>query len=372
MKRYLVLLFIIFISVLPVSYSQTPTVSINVLELPEIDFSNLMVSKNLSGVPNFFDITIHDIKVSYKLYCEITWVPLSQSSSPISLFKVHTNKPILPRIGGLNVIKNSDLGSGDLQITKDYQNDDQINKIIEKGKPIGTFIFKAWITYGTNFSNVSAISSVERIFRSYSQSISIMYPTQGLTLDPGNVLVSWIGIEGIGEKFGTDKSYYFIRVAERRNSTQSLEEALTPGNLIVDDQIITGDITSINLRSLKFNREWNLNKEIVLQVCAHIPGFGSGTMLKSQPVSFFLTNTNSTTNNSQTIVISNAIQSFFQTLPPSIVNSLLTGQMTIQEFVSETGARITSTEVQAALAYIQANPNSVLSVKFVPNTRSQD
>lgn len=365
MKRYLVLLFIILIMCGKTSYAQRDySVNLNVLNLPEIDLAGLIISENLQGTPNFFSLVISGLDSPYRVYCGITWRGFSQNANEDTLISFCTTKDL-----NLPVIQNTDFGTGIFNVRTLKQNRDLINKVLEKGKPVGDFKIIISIYPRNPLYRVKTVVE-PRTFRSYSQSISILFPVQGLTLDPGSIVVSWIGIEGIA---GNDSSsYYFIRVAERRNSSQPLEDALTPGNLIIEDQKIQGNVTAVNLRSLRFSREWNPAKEIVLQVCAHLPGFGGGTNLKSQPVSFHLMNANSTTSNSQTIIISNAIQSFFQTLPPSVVALLTSGQMTIQEFLTESGSRITAAEVQAALAYIQANPSSVLSVKFVPTTRSQD
>jgi hypothetical protein len=192
-------------------------------------------------------------------------------------------------------------------------------------------------------------------FTNPTQTLALVFPIQGVSLDPGNTIAVWNPITGA--------SHYLVRAAKRLTPNQSFEDALRSGNPYINNKRVDG--TTANLRLL-LDREWSPGDEIVVQVIAVVQGIGED-YLYATPISFFLVQQL----NAQSIATINTIttiaQPFLSQLNPALVQSLMSGQVTITGFQTGDGQILSATDVQNVLNYLSAHPNEVLNIIFRQN-----
>lgn len=338
-------------------FAQTHSIQIVTFPgLASMDFAGFIITDNLKGAPNVFQVNIMPAGGSIRLHGVLTWKDIDRNATEVQLVDF-TTKDFIARS-----FTNSDLGNL-ISLKSHTENTNQIQKNIDKGRPTGTY--KLTLEVYNALTNIKESSDVATLtFDNPTQTLSLIYPTQGLSLDQGNVLAVWTSVQGIK---GDGNSYYFIRASERRNSNQSLEDALRSGAPYINNQKIMGNLTSVNLRTLPLEREWAPGSEVVLQIGAHISGVGGGTDIFSQPVSFSVARSSSATDQAITTTISNILQGFMSSIPPQVLAGLLSGQLGMTGAKGENGVSLSPAEVQKILTFLQSHPQDIIHVTFHSN-----
>ena len=374
MRLYVTILALFF----PVFLFGQATISINLPStLPTLDFASLIISNNLQGSANFFQVTIDNavVNASYFIKGTFSWKDIGSTDKLLATF---TTKPFTTP-STTKLFGNSDLGNT-IKIEEDWSDKTLINKNIAYGKPVGsyTIVLSLYLKDGTA-SLSSDTKSVN--FENQTQTLSIISPPQGSVLDQGSVILSWTGIQGVQ---GNQDSYYFIRANQRTNPSQSLESALESGNRIINDKKLSGSAPVVNLRSVGLDREWQPGWEIVVAVGVKIAGIGGGQTFFSTPISFFLeqsitgsgsgggTGSGPQTGgsgsplnvNPSTAALSSVLMAFASSLPQALINSFLQSTVVISGITDENGNPLSQADILTKLNYFQAHPGDIVSIKF--------
>ncbi len=353
---------ILFLLILPVClFGQLLDYNIQIKTFPaltQLDFAGFIITDNMQGTPDVFTVTFnpppgHNTDM-IRIYGQLFWKDVG--ASDYTRLVEFTTKPFRVRD-----FKNSDLGNT-ITLQNHHENTNLIQKNLDKGKPTGAYYMLLQVKSPVVDVVLGQAARAEMSFENPTQTISLIYPTPGLSLDAGNVVAIWTGVQGIT---GGPDSYYFVRASERKFPGQSLEDALRSGVPFIDDQKITGNLTSVNLRSLPFNREWTIGQEIVLQVGAHVSGIGGGSNLYSQPVSFVIAQPSNATQTLINNAISSFLQGFTSTIPASVLNSFFSGQINITGLTSENGTALSAQDVQRVVAWLQSHPENIVKITFV-------
>lgn len=341
-------------------YAQNYDIKIIVFEpLPALDFAGFIVTNGLQGTPNVFQIIVNTPttpETKVRLQGKFYWKDVDKSTEEQML-------EFMTRPLAAGTIMNSDLGVK-IRLESHNEVDEVLNRNLAKGKPVGTYRLIMTLFPETGDIPLSPIVSDTKIlkFENPTQTLSILTPTQGMTLDEGDINVSWTGVNAIK---GDLNSYYYIRANQRTNSNQSLESVMESGNY--KDVTLTGTSTSANLKSLGFGSNWLPGQEIVVQVCAKIGGIGGGETFKSQPVSFRLQQTI----NPATVLLTNTLnpmlQQFSSSIPQAIFNQFLQSSITIYGITDENGNVMSQADIQRLLNYLQSHPSDIVRILFKNN-----
>jgi len=226
---------------------------------------------------------------------------------------------------------------------------------VKKGKPSGRFDINLTLKNPAGMVLRSATDFIE--FLNPSQSFTVLTPAKETNLQLGNFVASWIQVPGATK--------YRIRVNERKNSSQSLEDALRSGNPIIDYREIPNTVASINLAQLPNLRPILEGQELVLQVVAIIQLPTGNSELESDIVNFFVSGSNDARNNA----IKNDLISITQSLPgnlgSTLVNLLSDPNFRIKRLVDEKGNPISDDQLKNLLNYLNANPDQIVNAIFV-------
>ena len=335
MKRKILIIIIAFFLISSLNAQITVfTLDVN-KHLTEISIPSLIVSKDLSSTPRLFTIQILPERVEVVLKGEIIWEKPNGGSKLLYYFRT---APFLSRM-----ISNQDIGSGDLRIADDGEGEkDAFKEILEKGKPTGKIIIKVILIDPKTGLQLKPQQTEEIVFLNPSKSFEIISPRRGEIYDAGNILAEW-------SKTGVDN--YRIKAAVRRNSSQSLEEALNSNDPLIDAENITNNIVA--LRTL-LRREWLPGQEIVLQVTAISILPNGKEELYSTPVNFFIGG-NSIENNNYPALLEKLLES-------GNIEDL--ENLEIDEIIID-GQKISKNELMVIIKYLKDNPDLIISKKFI-------
>lgn len=350
MKKINSLCFLFFCFSIITSNIIAQSIKINVMgdpnNMPPIDFGNFAFTNNLQGAQRIFYIELtpqnEDVIIEGKFY----WKDFSSpNNQEIFAFKTNTFKS--------KNFYNSDIGLGDIQIDEVSTNSSTLDELIKKGKPTGELN----IMLNANFINLNQSTSdnITLKFLNPSQTITILNPIANNSYDVNNVIAQWTLVTGAID--------YKIKANVRKNSTQSLEEALNLGSPIINNKSV-GNVSSINLRTI-LDREWNEGDEIVLQVIAVIPSTTGNAELFSPIINFYLNKTNSTDPNLLNIIISQFLTLNNFGLSSEIISKILNGEIQIIDIEDEVGNKISSQQLQQLLNYLSSHPQDVINVNFL-------
>jgi len=260
--------FLLFFIFLGNSFPQN-SITLQIFQpLPEIDFGSMLIQNNLSGVPKVFYVSISPAGKNVYVRGYILW-DKNDGNGFRQVFSFLTEKFVSKNF------YSDELGSSGLRIASHDANSSLTEEILKKGKPTGTYRFQLQLL---NENQVYLTETSQDVtFSNPSQTLLIITPESGSSQAVGSVIARWSKITGV------DK--YKIKLNVRTSPAQSLEEALNSGTPLINNKIIEGGITSVDLRSY-LDREWLPGQELVLQVSAVVEGLGGGSTLPSEIISF--------------------------------------------------------------------------------------
>jgi len=316
--------------------------------LPEVDLGSLSMANDLSGAPRVFQISILPANIDVVLEGEITWTDLGQTSSK-KLFDFKT------RVFKSTTFYNTDLGSTAIRIARTNSDNNVINDLVKRGKPVGRFDIN--LTLKTPLGAVIRTATDFVEFVNPTQSFTILDPQPGADLQPGNIVVSWIQVPGA--------SKYKIKVNTRTSNNQSLETALASGSPLIDFDQIPNSKTSVKLSELPNKRPILEAQELVVQVIAVIPLPTGEKELFSDIVNFNVAGLNDARDNA----IKNDLMSITQSLPGGLGNTLISllsdKNLRITRLLDEKGNPISEDQFKNLLNYLNANPDRVVNAQFI-------
>jgi len=191
-------------------------------------------------------------------------------------------------------------------------------------------------------------------FSNPAQTLSLNSPLPGATENIGGVLAQWTELEGV--------QYYQVLANVRSENTQSLEEALTSGDPLINN-VQVGLVTSIDLRTI-LTREWLPGQEIVIQVSALPVGGSNADIIRSNIVNFFLDDPSNPFKNQASNNFRQMLQTITDGLGSDLLNRLLSGDVLISEISWEdTGLPMTQEEIQALLDYLRQHPENLINIE---------
>jgi len=351
-RTFLFLLFAILLSS-SVSAQLISTFDLTIFKpLPEVDLGALSMANDLSGAPKVFQISILPAGIDVYLEGEIRWTDIGKTSSQL-LFDFKT------KIFKSTTFFNTDLGSTEIRIARTNSNNNVINDIVKRGKPVGKFEINLTLRNPAGVAIKTASDFVE--FINPTQSFTILTPTSNSELQQGNIIVSWIQVPGA--------DHYKIRVNNRKSSSQSFEEALSAGNPYIDfEQRPSGAIplpTSYRLSDIPNKRPIEEGQEYVIQVSAVLVLPSGNKELPSDIVNFSIAGSNDARDNA----IKNQIMSIAQSLPgglgATLINLFANENLRIKRLVDEKGNPISEDQLKNLLIYLNANPDKVISALFI-------
>lgn len=249
--------------------------SIRLVVFPELntaDFAAFATFNDLQGAPRIFCAEIYAPGQTVVMAGQIEWKKIGTTDFvEIAWF---ITRPFLARN-----LCNDDIGKVDVRIYDHRANTDLIEENIRFGKPTGEYRLTVYL-YDSTSQNLLATDSRNLVFLNPAQTITIINPRANQSYDAGNILIEWTPVAG-----STD---YYLKVSERTDPNQSLEEALQRGTPIVNNRNV-GSLTSVNLRDL-VEREIRPGSELVLQVSANVPGPAGGKRIFSEIINFSIIN----------------------------------------------------------------------------------
>ncbi len=352
MKICRTFLFLLFAVLLTSSISAQTITSFDLTifkPLPEVDLAALYMSNDLSGAPRVFQISIQPANIDVVLEGEITWTDVGKTSSQwLFNFKTKSFKS--------TTFYNTDLGSTQIRIDHSNSNNNAVNEIVKRGKPVGRFDINLTLKNLQGVVIKTVTDFVE--FTNPTQSFTILTPTAGAELQQGNIIISWIQVPGA--------DHYKIRVNTRANSNQSLETALASGNPYYDYDQIQGSISSVKLSEIPNRRPIEEGKEYVVQIVAVIPLPNGNKELPSEIINFNVTGLNDARDNA----IKNDLMAMTQSLPggSTFASVLSDKNLKITRLVDENGNPISQDQLRNLLNYLNTNPDRVISAQFIYNT----
>lgn len=324
-------------------------VNLEVFEpLPEIDLGAILIAKDLTGAPRVFRISFNPIpEEDIILSGRLEWKRnVNEGFSEIYNF---VTKPFQARN-----FTNNEIGTTNIEIQRDNSDRDLLEELFKKGKPTGALLFSIFVTdkEGTEIGSDVA----ELNFLNPAQTLSIRTPEAGSKQEIGGVLAEWDDVTGV--------TSYSVRANIRKNTNQSLEEALKSGNPLINDKDV-GIATSVNLREL-LDREWLPGQEIVFQVTANISGPGGGSKLYSNIVNFSFPVATSSETNAMNQSLINLFQNLGDEQSSRILGLLQGGEINLEDVSISTddGQVMTFPEFQNLMIYLESNPDAVISITF--------
>ncbi len=264
--------FIFSLSLFTLLYSQP---SINLVVFPQlntVDFAAFATLNDLQGAPRIFCAEINAPDMYVTMAGRIEWKKIGASDFVEVAWFI--TRPFLAR-----TLCNDDIGKVDVRIYDHRTDTKLIEENISYGKPTGEYRLSVYL-YDSTAQVLLSSDTKNLVFLNPSQTLSVINPRSNQTYDAGNIIIEWTPISGASE--------YYIKVNERTNPEQSLEEALQRGTPVVDNRNV-GISTSVNLRDI-LDREIRPGSELVLQVNAIVPGPAGGVRIFSEPINFFIHN----------------------------------------------------------------------------------
>ena len=339
MKRKIISIFSVFLFLLlsGTSYYQQATIDLQIFEpLPEIDLGSIIIQNNLNGAPKVFYVQITPAGKRVIVKGIIYW-DKKDGAGYKEIFSFETD------VFEARSFYSDQLGSAGLTLNSTSSNSDLTKDLLEKGKPTGSFKFQ--LNLLDENRNFLAQTSKEVKFSNPSQTLRIITPVSNSIQSVGSIIARWSAINGAAN--------YKIRLGQRINPSQSLEDALESGTPLINDKIVSGEMTNVDLRTL-LDREWLPGQELVLRVSASVGGVGGGAELNSEIVNFTIANSNEAPVDdvkSTLIALLNRLQNDQASQFASALNNV---PMENIKFYNDQGSEITFAQFQALF-------NSVLS-----------
>ncbi|OGU61294.1 MAG: hypothetical protein A2V66_05015 [Ignavibacteria bacterium RBG_13_36_8] len=349
MKKIGLLFFMLFLILggYQSTLAQDYSVRLTIFEpLPEVDFAAFAVTNNLRGAPRIISIEIEPQGARVILEGRIMWKRNNQVGEQELFYFV--TEPFVARN-----LTNNEIGTSDIRLRESRSNPSLTEENIRKGRPTGVYIFEVILKDANG--GEQARDSKQISFTNPSQTLTIQSPEAGSYQDIGSVVAQWNNIIGAAS--------YEIKANVRRNTSQSLEEALNQGTPIIDHANV-GNMTVANLRSY-MSRELLPGQEGVLQVSAYIPGPSGGSWLYSNIVNFFIRSS------SDAGAVNQEIEDLLQLISDITGQDLVTkyreGQidMSNMRITLDDGRILTIVELREILNYLKTNPDNIVSVSFI-------
>lgn len=327
--------------------------------LPQLDFATFAIANDLTGAPTVFSVEILSPRDDVMVMLEgvFEWQDVGESS-PTQLSTFRT-KPFKPK-----VFFNNTLGS-EIRIASSSTNNNRITKAILKGKPTGKYIItlkllKPLDEQGNSYIDYPGTSAQTEIleFLNPSQTLDLLLPIAGSLQDVGTVIAQWTPIDGATK--------YLIKAAVRNDYRQSLENAISSGQVLINNAEVNGNQTEVNLRTLLTGAEWFGGQEIVIQVTAFVSGPSGGLNIYSNLINFYIKDVNTS---AYTSLIGNLL-AIAQSLPSGVLplnflNGLSSGDILINGIKLDDGTTLSLSEVMAILNYLVQNPDErIVSASF--------
>lgn len=326
--------------------AQSVTLSLQVIALPKIDLGSLIVSKDLSGTPRIFSLSMAPADIPVYLTGEIYWQDLNSTEFlKISSF---VTKPFSSK----SVIYNNEIGSGLYEIQNDETNTDLVDIIVKKGTPTGRFRLVFSLFDPETKSLLAGPVSEILEFLNPTQTITLTSPSEGSTV-PDNWNISWTPV--IGAK------YYKLTLSEVLPN-QVPEDALRSGTPLIAGKNV-GTATAAGIRN-NLEREPSYNNPVAAMVEAVIEGPGGEEFLKSTPVVFTLNSSISAIPSFQVVQALNGITVADFTNPQFtvIINGLLNGSVQLLGVTDEFGNPLDQSDILQIMNMLNSNPDSVVGV----------
>lgn len=325
--------------------------------LPVADFGDLAMINEYTKVPRVFFLELDPEMMGNMVYItgRLEWKDFNGGGYDEIAYS--QTRPF--KVDKL-IYYNDELGNGPIKLDDRYRrtNSSRITENLKRGKPTGYYRFTVELYGAGPLSKKFGQAQAEMSFLNPSQTLQIRSPQAGSELDGGNIVAEWDGVTGADN--------YIIRANVKRNRLQSLEDALNSGNPVIRDRSV-GSMTSANLRNF-LDREWNPGDEIVLQVTAHVPGAGTGTLLRSNIVSFYISDPNRNSAVQAILArLGNIVGRLNDRNISSVLDGMISGQVRITGFDTEGRGRVSDNEVEQLLDFLSANPDALLNIQFIPD-----
>ncbi|MCZ7603649.1 MAG: hypothetical protein QY331_04705 [Melioribacteraceae bacterium] len=339
-----IILFILLVGFYLPIHSQSYQVDLQVASFSEMDFAPFIFSNDLSGAPRIFSISILPEQGNVKIRGELFWKQ-NPNSSYEWLLTFRT------RVFPARSFFNTDLGTS-IPLGRGQSDGDLIEENRKRNKPTGEYRLDIYLLDEND--NQLATDTEYYEFSNPAQTLSLNSPLPGATENIGGVLAQWTELEGV--------QYYQVLANVRSENTQSLEEALTSGDPLINN-VQVGLVTSIDLRTI-LTREWLPGQEIVVQVSALPVGGSNADIIRSNIVNFFLDDPSNPFKNQASNNFRQMLQTITDGLGSDLLNRLLSGDVLISEISWEdTGLPMTQEEIQALLDYLRQHPENLINIE---------
>lgn len=350
MKKRLTIWRVLIFSLLSFTFStaQIHTFRLNVFTpLPQLDFATFAVTNDLQGAPTVFSVEILPADELVIIEGSFEWKDVGEAGfTPFTSFKT---RPFRSR-----VFFNNTLGS-EIRIESSTNNSNRITQALRKGKPTGNYILtlKLFKENGSPYIDPSTgqqfVTSAALEFLNPTQTLEILLPIPSTLQDVGQVIAKWTPVQGA--------SKYFIKASLRRDNRTSLENALSSGQVMINNAEIPGNQTEVNLRNLLTGAEWFGGQEVVFQVTAFVEGPSGGQSIFSNLVNFYLKDANTMAYMTLVGNIVSVIQSLpGGVIPQSLINDFTSGALQITGIKRDDGSDMPISEVMALFNYLAQNP----------------
>ncbi|MFH1194560.1 MAG: hypothetical protein V1720_02530 [bacterium] len=328
--------------------SQPIEAQISVFEpLPALDLAAFVFSNSLEGSPRFFAVDITPVGLKVILETKIFW-NRGHGDQFFELLSFVTQ----PFISG--VVYNDQIGSSIL-IENIESNSELIQENLNIGVPSGRYEVAVNVSeFGNPLNNFTSNETVLE-FVNPSQTLAIRAPEAGSTQDIGSVYAEWDNIVGA--------SGYVLKAGVRTNPNQSIEESLNSGTPLINNRS-TGLLTSVNLRDY-LDREWLPGQEIILQVKAEVPSPGGNNELFSDPVNFFMRDSNPETMNRIGGYLFELLRLLSENLDQNLIDLLESGGLGDLSQITLDGKIISEDELIVLLNNLLANRENIIRINYV-------
>lgn len=359
MKKRLTIWRVLIFSLLSFTFStaQIHTFRLNVFTpLPQLDFATFAVTNDLQGAPTVFSVEILPADELVIIEGSFEWKDVGEAGfTPFTSFKT---RPFRSR-----TFFNNTLGS-EIRIESSTNNSNRITQALRKGKPTGNYILtlRLFKENGSPYIDPSTgqqfVTSASLEFLNPTQTLEILLPIPSTLQDVGQVIAKWTPVQGA--------SKYFIKASLRRDNRTSLENALSSGQVMINNVEIPGNQTEVNLRNLLTGAEWFGGQEVVFQVTAFVEGPSGGQSIFSNLVNFYLKDANTMAYMTLVGNIVSVIQSLpGGVIPQSLINDFTSGALQITGIKRDDGSDMPISEVMALFNYLAQNPGErVVSATF--------
>ncbi|MFA8342088.1 MAG: hypothetical protein ACEPO8_03865 [Rhodothermaceae bacterium] len=303
--------------------------------ISQLNLTSLIVDENLSGTPRVFRVVITPEQRNVIMEGQVFWKPVSGTFENVYSFKT---KRFLS-----HTFTNQDLNNGQIKIDRQEENidNDVLEELRKFGTITGTMRIKIKVTdVGTG---QVAFDEEEIKFLNPAQTLSVRSPFPHSVEDVGGVMAEWDRVPGALS--------YKITLVQKKHKGQSLEDALTSGQPLIDKRDV-GNKTKVNLRRL-LEREWVPGMELVFQVEAVTAAPGGSVELKSTPTNFFLENPN---DQSKDIID-----------PEELLDLIFRGEIKPDQIKRSMidGRRIDVERLMRLINRLKANPNLIVNKRFL-------